>query len=237
MTLPVFFHDFDFVAFDFDDTLTDFVQADTLALEAVRARCCPDVAGPEFLNAAVAEIMAFHDRVERGQSDPLHMDGERLTRTLQRYEVRLTPELLALYVQQLRHFTAPLPGARELVDVLKGTGLPLALLTNAYDGAGQRARVACCFPDTPFDVVVVAGEVGPLKPDPFPFRVMAQALNLAPERGVYIGDSPRYDVTGARNAGMQAVIVHEKERVRQQGLTLGASRAVGSLSELYRLDN
>lgn len=111
------------MAFDFDGTLTDFVRADTLALEALRLRCCPDATGPEFLDVAV--IMAFHERVERGESNPLDMDVERLTRTL-----------------------------------------------------------------------------------------------------------ARYGVTGARNAGMEAVIVHEQARVRQHELELGAIRAAASLTEL-----
>lgn len=113
------------MAFDFAGTLTDFVRADTLALEALRLRCCPDATGPEFLDVDVALIMAFHERVERGESHPLDMDVERLTRTL-----------------------------------------------------------------------------------------------------------ARYGVTGARNAGMEAVIVHEQAPVRQHGLELGAIRAAASLTEL-----
>lgn len=232
MRLHPVFRDVSFVAFDFDGTLTDYVQADTLALEQLRLSICPQVNSSVFLDVAVREIMAFHDRVEHGESDPLGMDEERLTRTLQHFGATLTPELLAFYIRRLHVHTVALPGAQRLLDALLTAGKPLAVLTNAYDGAVQRARIAHCFPGEPFDAVVISGEVGAMKPDPRPFRVMAQTLGLPPESGVYIGDIPRYDVTGARNAGMRAVAVHASGRVRQQGLELGAALAVSSLSEL-----
>ena len=52
----------------------------------------------------------------------------------------------------------------------------------------------------------VAGENGiPPKPDPEPFRLCLQELNLEPSAAVYVGDDYRIDVCGARDAGLHAV--------------------------------
>lgn len=59
------------------------------------------------------------------------------------------------------------------------------------------------------DVVVGSEETGALKPSPIPFRVLAGKLGVAPERILYVGNSVRSDVEGARAVGMKtACIVH-----------------------------
>ncbi|MHA0042837.1 HAD family hydrolase [Deinococcus sp. PEB2-63] len=124
-----------FLAFNFDGTLTDFVAADSHALDTLRRAACPDVPPAAFENRAVDEIMAFHDRVEAGQADPLRQDAERLGRTLAASGVTLTEDHLSLYTRALVAATVPVPGAAELLRDLRGAGVRLALLSNAYDGA------------------------------------------------------------------------------------------------------
>ncbi|CAM3516030.1 HAD family hydrolase [Deinococcus saxicola] len=224
-----------FVAFDFDGTLTDFVQADLRALDTLRRHACPQIEAQAFVDRAVDEIMAFHERVEAGTSDPLRMHAERLGRTLSAYDVICTPGHLGLYVAALIRETRPLSGAAELLTALRQRGLRLALLSNAYDGPEQRARIDACFPERPFEVVVIAGEGEALKPDPRPFAAMLTQLGLSANRGVYVGDSPRHDVVGARASGLRAVLVHPHPSVQEQGKRLGAVHAVSRLGELLPL--
>lgn len=59
------------------------------------------------------------------------------------------------------------------------------------------------------DVVVGSEETGALKPSPVPFRALAGKLGVDPERILYVGNSVRSDVEGARAVGMKtACIVH-----------------------------
>lgn len=222
----------EFVAFDFDGTLTNYVQADTAAVEALRRAAAPQADPAEFLERAISEILAFHVRVERGESQPLAMDTERLARTLAAYGVMLGPEHLALYSSALVQATVPLAGARELLAELGARGLRLALLTNAYDGEFQRCRIRACFPENPFEVIVVAGETEALKPDPRPFQVMLAALGLQVDQGVYVGDSPSHDVVGAASVGLRSVLVHAHPRIRENGQRLGADWTASALTEL-----
>ncbi|WP_158679905.1 HAD family hydrolase [Deinococcus sp. NW-56] len=220
------------VLFDFDGTLTDYVTADTAALEALRQLACAHVPQGEFVQCAVNEIMAFHARVEAGESDPLRMDHERLTRTLAAYGVSCTDDHLAHFAAALLRETVSSPGAVELLTALHARGLRLGLLTNAYDGPSQRCRLSACFPDGPFEAVVVAGEVGALKPDPRPFHALLDSMNVKPEEAVYIGDSPSHDVCGAVAVGLRAILIHPHPRLRERALALGAFAAVPDLASL-----
>lgn len=215
-------NDAKFVAFDFDGTLTDYVKADLYALEQLRLTACAKVNSEAFAERAIQEIMAFHERVEFGRSDPRHMDTERLSLTLEAFHVEYTAEHRQHYLSALVKATRPMAGAVELLHALKRQGLKLALLTNAYDGAFQRLRVAHCFPEAPFEALLVAGELGFFKPDPRTFLALVQALGLEPEQGVYVGDLPNYDVVGAAKVGLRAVLVNPSARARTEAKSLGA---------------
>lgn len=74
----------------------------------------------------------------------------------------------------------------------------------------------------PVEVVVDSGVVGVEKPDPAVFapalEVMA-ARGITPERTAYVGDSLRYDVAGARAAGLVPLLLDPYDLY--QGLDLG----------------
>lgn len=53
------------------------------------------------------------------------------------------------------------------------------------------------------DVLLGTETTGALKPSPHPFRVLAEKLGVAPEHILYVGNSVKYDVVGAKNAGMK----------------------------------
>ncbi|MFH1567154.1 MAG: HAD family hydrolase, partial [Gemmatimonadota bacterium] len=53
-----------------------------------------------------------------------------------------------------------------------------------------------------FQCVLLSEEVGVRKPDPRIFHQACAALGAEPGKVVYVGDSYRNDVVGARNAGL-----------------------------------
>ncbi|MCG8606657.1 HAD family hydrolase [bacterium] len=57
-----------------------------------------------------------------------------------------------------------------------------------------------------FEIVVDSKIVGMRKPDPAIFNFALSALNVRPERTLYIGDLYEIDFLGARNVGMNAIL-------------------------------
>jgi FMN phosphatase YigB (HAD superfamily) len=54
---------------------------------------------------------------------------------------------------------------------------------------------------------VDSGVLGIEKPDPRIFQAALQALRVAPEEALYVGDLYEVDVLGAQSAGIEAVLV------------------------------
>ena len=57
------------------------------------------------------------------------------------------------------------------------------------------------------DVVLGTEAVGALKPDSHSFIELSKALGVPPEKILYVGNSVKYDVIGAKNAGMKTAFI------------------------------
>lgn len=70
-----------------------------------------------------------------------------------------------------------------------------------------------------WDAALCSERTGRLKPDPLPFQELAEALGLPPERILYVGNSIRCDIRGARQVGMKTALISFSplRRVRSGG--------------------
>jgi putative hydrolase of the HAD superfamily len=99
----------------------------------------------------------------------------------------------------------------EGLHTLAETGRKLGIVSNA-DGTVEellRAQSICQIGEglgVPVLAIVDSTVVGMAKPDPAIFAHALERLGgLEPRRAVYVGDSLRYDVLGARAAGLQPI--------------------------------
>ncbi|MCX7995867.1 MAG: HAD family hydrolase, partial [candidate division WOR-3 bacterium] len=56
-----------------------------------------------------------------------------------------------------------------------------------------------------FDVVVTFEDTYKRKPDPAPFRITLERLNIKPEEAIMVGDWAERDIIGAKVLGMKTV--------------------------------
>lgn len=197
---------YDFVAFDFDGTLVDFVSADALALEAVRQQHAPLIDAQKFRQSAIEEIIHCHEEVALGIAVGADMHRTRLERTLKRFGFS-TPNPVDRYRAHLIDASVPMAGADELLRQLGARSIPGAIVSNAYDADEQRARIKRAFPHIDFAVIVIGSECTAPKPDRAPFDRLVDLLGEQTEHGVYIGDIPAYDIPGAAAIGLDTLIV------------------------------
>jgi putative hydrolase of the HAD superfamily len=103
------------------------------------------------------------------------------------------------------HFTRikPFPHAAETLGSLKALGFRLGLLSDFP----PRRKLELLGLDGFFDAAFSTEEFGVLKPNPAPFLKLASALGLPPQEILYVGNSPRYDILGAKKAGMKAALL------------------------------
>jgi len=97
------------------------------------------------------------------------------------------------------------PDVEPLLGRLKSAGYSLALISNAP-------------PDTPkvvealgltrfLENVVISGVVGYSKPHPEIFRIALRRAGVEPSQAIHVGDLYESDVVGARNAGLEGVLI------------------------------
>jgi len=67
--------------------------------------------------------------------------------------------------------------------------------------------------DAFFDVVVISADIDKRKPDPMIFMKALESLNIDALEAVFVGDTPKTDVKGARNVGMMSILLERKHQV------------------------
>jgi len=97
------------------------------------------------------------------------------------------------------------PTASQAFTELKSDGLRLAVVSNADGTVAAMLRKFKL--DSFFECVVDSHIVGVEKPAPEIFMIALRQLELLPEHCVYVGDNYDKDVVGARNAGLQPVLI------------------------------
>lgn len=103
---------------------------------------------------------------------------------------------------------APVPASTVVLDALAAR-YRLGLVSNYPCARSILDSVAALGWAHRFETAVVSGAIGWCKPHAAPFRAALDALGVAPERALYVGDNWLADVQGARRLGMQAVWVRE----------------------------
>ncbi len=177
--------------FDLDGTLVDSVYQHVLAWREALEACSIQlpvwrihrlmgISGGLFTAALLRET---NRAVTRQESEQL---------------LRLHAEAFARQLSQVR----PLPGARELLDILTRDGVPWAIATSGGGKYVQKAlRLLGIGPNVP---VITRSEVERAKPDPDLFLAAADRLGADIHAAIIIGDSV-WDLLAARRAGALGV--------------------------------
>ena len=95
------------------------------------------------------------------------------------------------------------PETEEVLAALR-PHVKLAIITNGTADTHRR-KLARLGYDQSFDYCVVAGEFGPVKPNPAIFLHTAERLGVEPGECMMVGDNAETDVAGAQGAGMTGV--------------------------------
>jgi FMN phosphatase YigB (HAD superfamily) len=194
--------DYDAVLLDLDGTLCEYVRESEQLLPAAFEAIGVE---PAFTAAEYADrVDSYADRADSMQqrrrlcfADLAEENGS--NRVLGR-------EVADAYADERDHGNVRfLDGAPDAL-VMLADQYSLAMVTNGgpdmqdpkIDSLGVREYV---------ETVVYAGYDVPAKPEPEPFEKALNAVGVAPERAVYVGNNYETDVLGAAAAGIPSVLV------------------------------
>lgn len=98
------------------------------------------------------------------------------------------------------------PFAIPVLQSIRSRGLKTGLITNGKHEVQSRKLELLNFSDC-FDEIIISGDTPYEKPQKEIFLLMAEKLGIEPNEMMYIGDHPKFDVDGSRNAGCVPVWV------------------------------
>ena len=200
------------VLFDWGDTLMDFQYDEDLMDAAFRAGL--DALGRADL-APADEIRAhFRENFEPlfwapGTIEEIEYPGL-IRQTLGHFAIEISDEELGRFLEAEHAAWEPArvlgSTTHALLESLRSRGLRLGLVSNAFDPAwllhrdleqmGIAGRI---------DHAVFSSEVGKRKPHPEIFERALEALEVAADEALFVGDRLYEDVRGAAEVGMTTV--------------------------------
>jgi putative hydrolase of the HAD superfamily len=103
-------------------------------------------------------------------------------------------------------------GSKEGLAALVATGVPVGIVSNSDGTIESRLREMGILqvgpgPGVEVRFVVDSGTVGVEKPDPRIFDHALAALSVEPDLIWYVGDTPGFDIVGARRAGLSPILM------------------------------
>ncbi len=116
------------------------------------------------------------------------------------------------------HELEPLPGLLDFMEEAKSCGLSLGLVTNAPVENVEAILLALELGEF-FDEVVLSDEVGPVKPDPAPYRAALDKLGARPKEALAFEDSTS-GIASSSAAGIPTVGIastQEPEKLLEGG--------------------
>ena len=119
------------------------------------------------------------------------------------------------------------PDAEPVLERLTEDGYVLGLISNAPADTNKAVKTLGL--TKYLDTIVISGAVGYTKPHPEIFRIALQEAGVSAGEAIHVGDLYEADIVGARNAGMEGILIDRDGSERRTDCP-----KVRSLPEIYQ---
>jgi len=228
---------YDAIIFDLYGTLVDNFPRKAFEPTVVEMAACVGVPLQDFKH--LWSIETWPMRVV-GHFPTTEANIEHICRTLKvPVDDALLSRAAAIRLEASRAHLIPRDDVVETLTAIKAAGYKLGLLSDCS------LEVAHLWPDLPFasliDVPIFSCTAKMRKPDPRLFLLACEQLAVAPERCLYIGDGGGRELSGARQVGMDAILIrvpYEEvdELAREEALQWSGPRIAAVKDVLKLLD-
>jgi len=201
--------------FDLDDTLIDFIAAESKALLYLHQKFYTKFEFDLFKKTYQGINNQLWARVGNSVNHlyPGDVRFERFIQLNQELAVDISHlEIAESFEQYLGISTEWLPGIREAIELFHTNGYKLGIVTNGLTSV-QYLKYNHHMLHKYFDCFIVSDEVGITKPNKEIFSLAFEALGLLADdlqQTLFVGDSLASDGHGAKNAGVDFAFINHK---------------------------
>lgn len=108
--------------------------------------------------------------------------------------------------------------ADELLNILKENNIKIGVISNlSFNGDVLKERLNDAFPTIEFQPVISSADYAIRKPNKLIFEIALRIADCKAEEVLYVGDTYKSDIVGAKNAGMHYLYITDetKEKLNQ----------------------
>jgi putative hydrolase of the HAD superfamily len=193
------------------------------------ARLGAEVSDAQAASAIAAEIAYYRAHLDEGRDDVSLADlrgrcADALAAALPGHIQSLDRRALTDALLASLRFTA-FPDVRPALAAWRADGVRLVVVSNwdvSLNGVLARLGIAPLL-----DGILTSAQAGARKPAPAIFEQALMLAGVSAEHAIHVGDSLEEDVAGAREAGIEPVLIDRDGRSSAPG-----ARTVASLAEL-----
>lgn len=227
------------VFFDFGDTLASTTPSYLIRIAMAMREIGYSVSDRDF---EIAYLKADYDVYRRYKAEggitPKEY-GEWFFPILCRYlSLEGDPNLIRARTREalrgIKFDRAPLPGAVDLLRLLKECGFILVIVSN-NDGKTEEKCEEVGIRGY-FDFIVDSTNLGLVKPDSRIFHFVLEKLNLSQREVVHVGDLYGSDVMGGLNAGLDVIWLNTRRIEKPNGTRVVTVYGLEGISDLLELD-
>jgi putative hydrolase of the HAD superfamily len=197
------------IFFDLDETLLDTSGCRPAAVEAsfrVAVQQHPQLQREAWRTASEAVKIEMHDlwlNSPNSGAELLREGSYRILKKLGIDDRELATHVSRAYYRMWVSHLKLFPEVPEVLTALQGR-VRLGVISNGPSDL-QRYKLKLFDLEANFDPIVISGEIGIAKPDPAIFRYALEQAGVSAGEALYVGDSPVYDIVGAKSVGMRVI--------------------------------
>jgi len=209
---------YDHLFFDLDDTIWDFKTNSRIAMEAMltQKNILKDLKSFEsffsFYEGVNSELWSKYHQKEITKEKLIY---ERFSKSMEAFGINgYTPEELNhAYLEYMGIQTRLFPETLETLKKLQIKGYKMHIITNGFKEV-QAKKITNCNLNNFFDKIFISEEIKSAKPHREIFEYALKSTNSKKKKSIMIGDSWETDILGARNYGIdQIMILKQGEKV------------------------
>ena len=188
------------VIFDLDNTLLDFMNMKT---KAVDAAVLGMIEAGFQIEMEVAKNKIFNI-YEREGWEYQEVFDDFIQDELGKLDYKILASGIVAYRKAKEASLILYPNVNSTLITLSKWGLKLGVVS---DAPSREAWMRICSVNLHhiFDAIVTFDDTGMHKPSPEPFEKISSLLNVLPKNSLMVGDWPERDVIGAKKLGMKTV--------------------------------